>query len=797
MATPIPYNLDILGGLQFEQLVQLLLLAELGLGVESWGGSADHGKDAYCESELNFPNRRVTNPGPFIFQAKFISGANAAGARFEKDLLGAVAKEVELIENRLKIKKWKIPQHYGFFTNAPITARQREKVRERLQAALPKTKITIQGALGICNLLDLNISVARAFPQILSLRDLTDLLRTVVRNSSIQRSEGVIKESEALTKVFVPTRAYERAWQVLLKHNFVVLEGPPEMGKTAIAWMIAAVQLTQKWEAIDCDGPDDLFEAYSSSKKQLFVADDAFGTTEYETTRGSNWGRNLHKILPKLNSTHRLVLTSRMHILKKALQEMSLQGRAATFPKPAEVIVNASRIDRKERALILYRHARAAGLEEAAKNIVRNNAEEVIENSHFTPERIKRFVGERLPDLMRRLADGDISESDIPNEIDEAIERPTDRMEKTFSKLNSNQKWLLIALLDCERGPSLEELESAYRRFSEIQRPIAEEVQLLEEGFLQSNPGIDWIHPSYRDLVINELEKDETAANHFLEHCALPGIYLAVSVAGGAAGKRQFPLMSGPKSWDILQGRMLQLIRQSTPVEISSLLSILSTAILSAEDVPDILGRLSGMLTECCSEAKVRLDKLNQAIPSFILKGIFDSTMRLNPPAPMPSLYESLKYAENIFSATVEKSEKEKTLLDSSLVMNWAETLVIVANSDRRLLIQSDFPAEYAAKIARLCSLVENEIRSNPPLVSEDAFPAEITRLMELSNALRDLVGIVPNKDRSLRRASKMAEKRASTLQSKYNKILEDDDDSDFESRNNEEFDLVRLFADL
>jgi hypothetical protein len=64
-----------------------------------------------------------------------------------------------------------------------------------------------------------------------------------------------------------------------------LLEGQPEMGKTAIAWMISAVQLTQKWEAIDCDNPDDFFEGYSNSEKQIFIADDAFGTTEYETAR--------------------------------------------------------------------------------------------------------------------------------------------------------------------------------------------------------------------------------------------------------------------------------------------------------------------------------------------------------------------------------------------------------------------------------------------------------------------------------------------------------------------------------
>jgi MoxR-like ATPase len=39
--------------------------------------------------------------------------------------------------------------------------------------------------------------------------------------------------------VFVPTRAYRRALTVLDVHRFAVLTGPPAMGKTAIARIIA------------------------------------------------------------------------------------------------------------------------------------------------------------------------------------------------------------------------------------------------------------------------------------------------------------------------------------------------------------------------------------------------------------------------------------------------------------------------------------------------------------------------------------------------------------------------------
>ena len=328
----------------------------------------------------------------------------------------------------------------------------------------------------------------------------------------------------------------------------------------------------------------------------------------------------MHKILPKLNPKHWLIWTSRGNILNTALQEMSLQGKAASFPKPAEVIVNANKIDRRERALILYRHARAAGLEEGAKNIVRQNAATVIDNTHFTPERIKRFVLEELTELSKALIDGELEENDVPDRIDRAIEHPTERMEKAFAKLDSPQKWLLISLLDCERSPDLNKLELSYRRFCQIERPIQEQVHLLEEGFLlmsteSGSTVIDWIHPSYRDLVIDELEKNETAALHFLERCSLPGIRLAVSVAGGATGDRRFPLMSTPSSWNVLQRRVRQMIRQSEDeYTILSLLGTLRTGIAAAIEEPTTFGHLSTILDHCCQEAKDKLDRANEPI---------------------------------------------------------------------------------------------------------------------------------------------------------------------------------------
>jgi hypothetical protein len=697
MAQTISYNLDSLGWMQFESLIQVLLKAELGLGLELWGGSADHGKDAYCAHELNFPSRHTTNPGPFIFQVKFIAGANAAGADFDSILMRAVKKEGELIKNRIEAAKWIHPKQYVFITNAGLSASHRKAIAEELQPILGDGTITTHGATDVCALLDLNIAAARSFPQILSLRNLFELLDQVVKNEIVQRTDAVLREAEGLSGVFVPTKAFDDAWEVLEKHHFVVLEGPPEMGKTAIAWMIAAVMLAQKWQAVDCDKPEDFFSAYAGDRDQVFIADDAFGTTEYDVNRGSEWGRQLHKVIPKLDKRHWLIWTSRMHILQQALQEMSLQGSAAKFPDHKEVLVKANRIENNERAIMLYRHARAAKLDEGAKSIVKKHAKGIVDNQHFTPERIRRFVREALPELQAQIVTGNLGEEDLAAAVTEAIENPTERMRKSYRQLDDEQRSVLVAMLDCERSPSIDDLERARSRFQVPRRPIQEAISLLKEGFLQESAHpwtgmqtedrVDWIHPSYRDLVIEELERDALASEHFLLNCSWVGLQLTLSIAGGDKGQRRYPLMTTDKAWSILQERLISRLKDTaSEYEIREILQAVRGSLEGTHAIGNVRNRIAIIIKACCDSLRNRLDRGQIQLNDRILKEYYDLTMSITPPPPMPDMHGMWSEVQRNFEAMLGNAEGET--LTEEVLSRWIEVIQIVLKSDRRLLLR-------------------------------------------------------------------------------------------------------------
>ncbi len=556
----IAYRLDDLGWFEFEQLIQAVTKARLGLGVEAWGGRGDWGRDAYFQGSLRYPAKEEAT-GRFIFQVKFVEEANAAGAKSDKLIAAAVNKECAKIKDYLRGGRWKEPPNfYSVFTNAPVSAPVRETLVTAMREALPKASCVIHDGNDVCQWLRLSPEIVRSFPQLLSLRDLQEFLRDTVNADVIVRSSSAIALAQAHSRVFVPTQAYYSARDKLLEFGFVVLEGPPEMGKTTIGRIIALTQVVSGWEALECRSPGEILKCYRKDLRQVFVADDFFGRTEYEPMRVSEWQGELPHIIPLLDHNHWLILTCRAHLLEMAKSNLDVAGQNHRFPKLGEVIVNAGQLKIGEKARILYRHAKAMGLSHAAKSLVRAHASAVVKNKHFTPERVRRLVEEIVPEL----AKNEISADEARQRVDEALTNPTKQMRISFRKLPVSHRWLLYSLLESDglrtswlfRVGFCRELQKEYEALCPVadQQPFSRVLNELTEGFVKRSPAlfqaeIDWIHPSCRDLAIEELAASSVDRQRFLQNCSEAGLFLASSLAGGQSGDRQLPLLQTAGDW--------------------------------------------------------------------------------------------------------------------------------------------------------------------------------------------------------------------------------------------------------
>lgn len=462
----IDYRLDDLGWFQFERMCQALLRAKYGASLEAWGGSQDFGRDAYSEGELEFPAPRKMNDGPFVFQVKFIANANVPRANLRGPLRSAVQSELSRITSRLSSGLWEVPRYYTLLTNAPLSAANRRDLRALIKEALPDTEIILLGASDIAASLDDSPSIRLSYPQILGLRDLRNLLRSAVAADVVTRSTISIDMTAQLAQVFVATDAYNKALQVLEGFGFAVLTGPPEMGKTATAWMIALARLSSGWDAYDCRSPSDMFRVYDSERHQIFVADDAFGSTEYRPEIASEWAAQLDRVVAICGPRHWVVWTSRPGPLKTGLERLHLVGASSSFPDPMRVQVNASRLSLVEKAQILYRHAKAAHLPAEAIDLIRENASIIVQSEHFTPLRIKRLITEQLPQVMR--AKPSQQKSTLMMAARQGLLEPSTAMRTSFEVLPEETRIFLISMLNgSNRAVELNEIDSLRRSFSE------------------------------------------------------------------------------------------------------------------------------------------------------------------------------------------------------------------------------------------------------------------------------------------------------------------------------------------
>jgi hypothetical protein len=744
----VRYRLDDLGWYQFEWLIQALLKDRVGIGVESWGGHGDHGRDAWCDGPLRFPSKDIDTDGPFLFQVKFIEEANAVGARPAQRLLDAVRAETKSIARRASAggPLHKQCAHYTLVTNSPVSPHDREAAVNLIKATLCESTVHCLCGSDVCDLLDLSPTLRRSFPQLLSIRDLDALLSDVVDREIIQRSSAAIAEARDVVPVFVPTNAYVKAWEVLRKHRFVVLEGPPEMGKTAIAWMIALAQIASGWEGVSCDRPDDFFAAYRPGTPQIFIADDAFGRTEYDPTRGASWERQLHRVLSRLGNSHWLVWTSRKHILERARKQMDLQGLAATFPKPAEVIVNASDLTTREKALILYRHSKHSISDPRIKDLIKQYAVRIVSHDAFTPERIRRFVIEAAPRLFMGV-DNSAAMKALANRIRDEISNPTERMRKSLHALSGDHMWMLLSLLESDPYCST---KAHIARF-EKQRPqsAAEPQQVLEElteAFIrlkgeEPNRYAGWIHPSYRDLIVQELGEGGSLKTQFLEGMSIHGVKLALSDTGGEGGTIRFPLVRTKDDWRLLERRCLEIAKQASVQESAALLTILSNAIDQAlvQQKP-VLVRV---LASVCDIVRDSWDSTGAELAADHINAFGEATIRISPMQLMPQLTKS-------WQAVVERLRNDlRYELDLPFECPALEALLSVSQTiqelEPRVLRQLGFPNALAEIWDSLLDRIDDELDVDRSYDSPDAYDGEADAAFALADYLNHLVQIMPH----------------------------------------------------
>jgi hypothetical protein len=97
---------------------------------------------------------------------------------------------------------------------------------------------------------------------------------------------------------------------------------------------------------------------------------------------------------------------------------------------------------------------------------------------------------------------------------------------------------------------------------------------------------VEWVHPSWRDLVIDHLSSDHDARERFLHNCSVHGALLALSLAGGHGGERELPLLKHDTDWDALTDRLYTLVPELERAELLGLMDALALTIHDLSATP-------------------------------------------------------------------------------------------------------------------------------------------------------------------------------------------------------------------
>ncbi len=509
-------------------LIQTLLKVVIGPGVTSFGGSKDAGRDATYEGTASFPSAEHQWTGQWLFQVKYIDFEEQGGGTARSALKATFRREMAaLLGNeggedsdlnaliRKRTRRRQIPDNYILITDIPLTADARDELAEIASTCGFKGSFASIDGREVCEFLDIHPEIRQSHPQLLGLAD----LETIINRDLYLRSQAYVEQWQPRLATYVLTAAHQKASALLRKSHFLVLDGPPEAGKTTIAAALGLTLAAVGYEIIDIRDSNDFFRVYTASKSQVFIADDAVGSISLDPARADNWSRDLPSAVRKLDKKHLLIWTARRYILEEALAESRLGDAVAEFPKAHEVLVEVGALSRTEKAEILYNHAKAANLSGVYKKLIRKKASDIVFHGNFTPERIRQLV-----EIVLKPSDDTAQPTVGWDEVERFLNNPSQRWSQAYRKLSPSEQALLAAMLDFDGPTPVVDLKSGYElRANDIGGRLAFDVCVtrLEHSFLRASTSFDGEHqlavqhPSLRDLLLLELKHDSAARKRY------------------------------------------------------------------------------------------------------------------------------------------------------------------------------------------------------------------------------------------------------------------------------------------
>lgn len=484
------YDFARLSSFDFEELTCDLLQAEWRARLESFTAGRDSGIDLRGYTDTKHEA---------IIQCKHLAGSN-----FQK--LHSLLRREELP----KVKKL-APKRYVVVTSVGLTPENKKKLVKLFHPYI-RRQSDIIGRSELNSLLRRHKAVETANFKLWLTS--TEVLQRVLFNAERWQTEFEVDRVARMLPLFVQNDAFPRAQKILEESRVVVISGIPGIGKTTLADMILYAHLEQGYEPVVVQsGIEGAKKQYNIARKQIFYFDDFLGQTflhERPDLISQNQDAALVSFMEaiRLSKASRFILTTREHILRKALSASERLGRSNILDHKCVLELKDYTFGQKAR--ILYNHLFFSDLPEPYKRAV------LKDEFYFQVIRHRNFVPRLIEWLSGYARVRSVEAKDYQKHISALLDDPAHIWLHAFDEQITEAARSLLLCLGATTlwGANLKELELAWESLhryksqkynfsmsaNDFQRSLAD----LEGAFVTFDQRrVKFLNPSIREFVEN------------------------------------------------------------------------------------------------------------------------------------------------------------------------------------------------------------------------------------------------------------------------------------------------------